>query len=230
MKDILEYQKLDMQLYRLERTVKSSEQRKTMSQMITLVKDAQAKSVELENKAKKLNNDYVILQKQYGENYKKVQKLIDTKLDDLSKEDCDSLFANINTYSSELFMIERNLNIILNNIKECLKDFEVTKKNVIVAKTKHKDAKLKYEQEMGLIQPQIDEIKNKMLALEKTLDKKVFEKYKMLKNDNIFPVFVTLKNKHCSGCMMELPSGKIDQLKNNPYIVCEQCRRLIINE
>ena len=50
---------------------------------------------------------------------------------------------------------------------------------------------------------------------------------KTMKNDKIFPVFVSLKEGHCAGCMVEIPTSKINKLKSNGTIVCEQCHRII---
>ena len=78
-----------------------------------------------------------------------------------------------------------------------------------------------------MLQPKIDELTETLSKMEKDLNKEDFAKYKQLKNDNIFPVFVPINEKVCSACRMEVPSAKLDKLKNEKYIACEQCRRLI---
>jgi predicted nucleic acid-binding Zn-ribbon protein len=66
-----------------------------------------------------------------------------------------------------------------------------------------------------------------MKSLEKDLNPELFAKYKAIKNDKIFPVFVSFANGNCSGCRVEIPTSKINKLKSEGSIVCEQCHRII---
>ena len=112
--------------------------------------------------------------------------------------------------------------------KELLKEFEVTKNNVIKARTKHKTSKENYEKLIADNEPKIKAIKNQMKELEKNINSQLLEKYKSMKNDNIFPVYVPLfDGKSCYGCRMEIASSKLNKLSNEQFIVCEHCGRLI---
>ena len=66
--------------------------------------------------------------------------------------------------------------------------------------------------------------------LEPELDATMFAKYKALKHDNVFPAFVPLQVNRCGYCRVELPMAKVNQLKTNDFITCEQCRRLIYKD
>ena len=227
MKTMLQYQKLDMELKKIQRTVNQSQEKDIMNKMIAYVKDAQNVSNGIENKASKVVDDYYNLKKSYETNAKKVEKLLANM--PKNAEELKSAYAQINSLSSELFMIERNLNIVLNKAKELLKEFEVTKNNVIKARNKHKASKENYEKLIKDNEPKINEIKAQMKALEKEINPQIFEKYKTMKNDNIFPVFVPLlDDKACYGCRMEVASSKLNKLSSEPYITCEHCGRLII--
>ncbi|MGN0961765.1 MAG: C4-type zinc ribbon domain-containing protein, partial [Christensenellales bacterium] len=37
-------------------------------------------------------------------------------------------------------------------------------------------------------------------------------------------------NGHCSGCRVEIPTAKINKLKAEGTIICEQCHRIIYNK
>ena len=69
-----------------------------------------------------------------------------------------------------------------------------------------------------------------MSALEKDIPQDIFAKYKTLKGDKIFPVYVALDNGHCSGCRVEIPTSKVNKIKAEGSIVCEQCHRIIYNK
>lgn len=225
MEKILQYQRLDVELHKLVRATENSEEKAVMNKMIAYVKDAQNKSLAIENNAKKVVEDYKLLRKKYEECNKKVQAIITNS--DYHNIKFDETYKKINALSSELFMIERNLNITINRAKELLKEFEVTKNNVMKARGRHKDSKDKYEKLISSYAPKIEDIKKQMKDLEKTVDPKQLEKYRSIKNDKIFPVFVPLQNNLCGGCRMEIASGKLNKLSTEPYIICEHCGRVI---
>ena len=235
MKQILEYQKLDFQVLKLEREKNNLSEKDIMNKMISFVKDAQGKSIALEDDAKALLDDYNALKKQYNELSGKIQKLLNDNIQEKKTvEEVDAGLVAANTLSSQLFMVERNINIIITKIRELLKQFEQTKNSALKARAKHKEAKDKYNNKLDEIEPKINEIKKQMKELESLIDRQTFEKYKMIKADGIFPVFVSSKENgpnmfKCGGCGMEIPRGKVDDLKNKGYIVCEQCRRIILN-
>lgn len=218
-----------MELKKIQRSINVSEEKEVMNKMINYVKEAQNVSNAIESRANKLVNDYFQLKKNYDNNAKQVEKLI-AKLPD-NEEELKKAYALINTLSSELFMIERNLNIVITKAKECLKEFETTKNNVIKARSKHKTSKENYEKLVKDAEPKINEIKAQMKALEKSVTPSLMEKYKQMKNDNIFPVFVPLLDgKSCYGCRMEIASSKLNKLSSEPFIACEHCGRLIVKK
>ena len=167
------------------------------------------------------------LKSQYEADAKKIQTLISKDMESIELEDVDSILSTINSLSSELFLLERNINIIITKIKQSLKDFEVTKNNMIKARTKYNEFKSQYEKSLKSIEPKIKEIENKMTALESEIDAETLSKYKSMKGDKIFPVYVSYDNGHCSGCRVEIPTAKANKLKNEGKIICEQCHRII---
>jgi len=227
MKKILQYQKIDMELKKLQRSVNSSEEKEVMNKMMAYVKEAQNVSNGLEGKAGKMMEEYQTLKKNYDDNVKKIQTLT-SKTDFKSEEEFKNAYTQINTLSSELYMIERNLNIFINRAKQLLKDFEITKNNVIKARGKFKASKENYEKSVSAVEPKIAELKAQLKALESECDPALLEKYKAMKNDRIFPVFVPLLDgKTCYGCRMEMASSKLNKLNTERFIVCEHCGRLI---
>lgn len=226
MRTILQYQKLDMEAKKIARSVNSSEEKEIMNKMKNYVKDAQNVSNMIEGKAQKLVDNYYSIKKQYDVNAKKVEKLLNSS--PKTEEEFKNVYAQINTLSSELFMIERNLNIVLSKAKEILKEFETTKNNVMKARAKHNTSKENYEKLLKDVEPKLNEIRAQMKAMEPKVTPALLEKYKTMKNDNIFPVFVPLlDNKACFGCRMEVASSKLNKLTSEQFITCEHCGRLI---
>ena len=230
MNKILEYQKIDSERIKLERGMNDIEEKAIMNKMIAFVKDAQNKSLQLENSSKALLEEYTQLKKAYENNTENVNALIKTQVGNMTKDELGECLKKVNALSSELFMIERNINILITKINEKLKEFEVAKNNAGKARAKHREAKEKYESKRNDMQPKLVELDNKLKALEKEISPEVLAKYKTLRNDGIFPILVPVVNKCCGGCRMEIPSSTLDKLKTNKVTQCEHCRRVIYNK
>ena len=227
MNKILEYQKLDIELNKLKKSNMNSVEKSNMNKLKGYIVDAHDKGMGLETGAEDLLKDYENLKKQYEANYKKIQTLINKDVKTIELEDVDNVLSAINSLSSELFLLERNINIIITKIKASLKEFEVTKNNMIKARTKYNEMKSAYEKSLKQIEPKLKEIENKMLTLETEISPELLNKYKTMKTDKIFPVYVGFDNGHCSGCRVEIPTARINKLKTEGTIVCEQCHRII---
>jgi len=229
MKKILEYQNLEIELMKLKKANVNSVEKNNMSKLKSYIVETQDKGMKLENDAKTLLDDYKKLKNSYDANVDKVQELTSKDLSTIALDDVDTILSKINSLSSELFLLERNLNIIITKIKTSLKDFETTKNNIIKAKQKYNEFKAKYEQDLHNVMPKVKELEQKLKAMEGDLDPELWNKYKAAKLDKIFPVFVPVANNHCSGCRVEIPTSKINKLKTEGKIVCEQCHRIIYN-
>lgn len=227
MKKMLEYQKLDIELNNLKKSSLNNADRENLTKLKGYIVESHNKGFKLEDDAKDLLEDYNKLKAQYDSNCEKVQKLTATDINTISIDQVDSFLSQINSLSSELFLLERNINIIITKIKNSLKDFDTTKKNIIKAKEKYNECKTKCEKAVSDVAPKIKQLEEKMKELEKDVPQELLSKYKSLKGDKIFPVFVTLDDGHCSRCRVEIPTAKINKLKSEGTIVCEQCHRII---
>lgn len=229
MKEILEYQQLDIELTRLNKASNENLDNSNMDKYKALIKEASDKSKMLESTAEKMLSEYVKMKDVYEKTYKKVQALSSKSLDSIDGGDFNDILSQTNSLSQELFNLERGLNLFITKIKKILKEFEDTKNAMISAKAKFAEAKNKYESGIAVIAPKKKAIIEKMKEMEKTIDSTLLTKYKNMKGDKIFPVFTSLNNGHCSGCRVEIPTSKINKLKSEGTIVCEQCHRIIYN-
>lgn len=228
MENIKKLQELDGELIKLEREYNSSNEKQIMSKMSKYVKDAQNKSIELENAAKDIIKQYNSIKAESEKQYNEIKKLVAKDEKEMTIEEMQKVMASITQKSNELNMLEKKLGQISQRMKETLKEFEVTKTNVMKARTKHKESKQKYEEQIAKLQPQIDAIKKEQEELKKKADKTLLQKYLDKRNDNMFPVLVKLLDgKQCGACRMTLPSKQMDKLKENKITVCEQCGRIV---
>ena len=96
-----------------------------MSKLKGYIVESHDKGMKLEDDAKALFNDYLSLKKQYDSNFKKIQELLNTDINTVSLDSVDGMLSTINSLSSELFLLERNL---LHRVK--LKSISMMKKKL----------------------------------------------------------------------------------------------------
>lgn len=231
MNKILKYQEYDIELSKLQKYVDTMPAKVNMERMANFVKEAQSRTFRLEESARTLNAEYKNLTDKLNEMVSAVKKITsakDAKL--ITEPEYKKIYQQVNSLSSEAFMLDRNFNKMIESARKTLADFENTKQNVLKARTKHKESKDNYEQEMGKYTPKINSLKQKMNALASEIPSDVIEKYNAIKNDGVFPVFAPIVDNKCGACKTEIPSVKLNNLKPNGIIVCEQCRRRLFNE
>ena len=227
---ILEYQKLDGQILALKRSLEKDEAKQSLNKVVALVKDSQAKLLELENRAKSLIEEYNASKKNYEESYNKIVKYSKIEIDSLQEDDATKYLDDATTIINNLSSLERTLSVQAENINSIIKNFEMCRSSIVNLKQKYKELKEKVDNNQAKIEPEVKALQSKMLSLEKTIDSNLLNKYKHLRQDRIFPVFVPLNNNACGGCSMELPSALLNKIKENGYLECEQCRRYIYLE
>ncbi len=227
MQSMLQYQSIDMELDKLQKSKNNLEEVKVIDKMKNVVKSAQNNSIKLESDAEALLKEYNCLKDSYDKQHKEIQKLTKLDVNTMTRDDITDHLMKINSISSQLFMIERNLNHVITKISNSLKEFENNKKTAVIARNKHKEAKDSYLKKIDAIEPSIQKLAADLKKLESSIKPEIFAKYKAMKNDGIFPVYVRLQNDACGYCRMEIPKNKLDNLKGDNTITCEHCRRII---
>ena len=227
---ILEYQKKDFDIIKLERQLENNEDKKIYQSMIGVVKDAQNKSTSLDKEANALIQEYKNLEKTYNENLKSCGVVLNTKLDKISENDLTNVSTVANDLINNMSILEKKLMYLAERVNAILSEFENTKKRYNVAKQKYSAHKTAYEKKQSEIMPEIEKKRQEIKKLESGIDPVYLAKYKQRRADKMYPVLVPLIDKTCGGCRMELPSASLQKLKENGFLECEHCRRIIYFE
>lgn len=225
--NLLEYQKLDGKLLLLKRDLEKNEAKLTLNKVVALVKDSQNKLIELEAKAKASIQEFQKNKADYENAYSELAKLTKQDVEKLSESQINENMEKANQLVSALSSLERALSSQAESINNIIKNFEVCRNNIVTYRQKYKESKTKCDQLEISIKPKVEEIKKQMHSLEKDIDATLLAKYKQIRQDRIFPVFVPLNNNACGGCSMEMPAALMEKLKSKGYLECEQCRRYI---
>jgi len=225
MKNMLKYQELDLEIARLESELAQNSDRKNAIKLQQLLKDYQAKLLELTEKSKNLSADYENLKgifNQMTENLEVVNKNISLK----DEKKIDGLIEANDAITNNLLRLEKKISQIIVDCTNVQNDYNAIMKNARSAKTtldKHKESFATAKSET---EKKIEEIKVELEKLAKTADKTLMAKYKQKRGEKS-NVFVPEINGKCGGCRMDISAIKKSKLKADGMIECENCGRII---
>lgn len=226
---ILECQEVDFEIKKLEKSLETNESSKAMKKFQDLAKQAQQMSKDLEIEAENAVTEYKKIQKNYNESVASLQRLEATQNKELTDDQYNDIIKQANNISNYLSTLEKFILQLADKVNKIVAEYENAKSKYRFAKinyTKNKEIIEKLTQELA---PQIKALEEKRANIEKEVDPILLKKYNSKKQDNIFPVFVQLRDNMCGGCMMELPSAQIDKLKKDGFLECEneRCHKII---
>ena len=224
---ILEYQKLDSELFKIEKALRDNEDKKIANQMQQNAKVAQERSFKLDEKAKELEKEFSTAKAQYEIQRKKMEEVFAKDVDTLPKEEVEKLVKLKDKLSQNLAILERNFAKLAENMNSLLSDFNKTKNAYQMAKEQYGKSRQNFDKAQSDVQPRKEEIAQQLKQLEKGIDPKIVEAYKKRRSENIFPVVVPLTSNCCGGCRMELSMANLSKLKDEKVLTCEHCHRII---
>ncbi len=225
--NILKYQDLDSKLVSLQKSLEEHPLKKSVASMVAQVKGEQNKLITLENQAQATLKEFDSLKVEYEKSIAKMNDLLMVDTEKLSEAEFEALIKKTAELSNVLNNLERKVSTSGMKVNQILQQFDAAKKNIIVSRTNHKEAKEKYDAIKAQTEPQIATIEKQMKDLEPTIDSAILAKYKHIRQDNIMPVFVPLTNNSCGGCRMEMSAAFVNKVKDKGCLECEQCRRLV---
>lgn len=227
MKKYLEYQKLDTEIFKMERELNKNEHKKDAQSMVGVVKEAQSKIIILDKQSRFLLEEIEKLKQVQQKGITLVNKYTKQFSANMSEQELSDLKGKLLQTLRQLSDLENRFLANEAKAKNIIQDFDGTKKLANQAKAKHIESKQKFEEFSSSQMPEINKLKSRFAELESTLDANFVSKYKALKQDGKFPVIVPLVEKRCGGCRMELPSGQLEVIKQNGKLECPSCRRFI---
>ena len=224
---ILEYQELDKKIKKIKQEVSGGSVQKNIDNLTNSIKTWQTKILELEETSKQLLSSLNKLMEVEKKGLAYVQKCQNTDLDKLSKEELADFDAKASQTAKQLAELEARISAHNAEVKKVFLDYKMYRKKILDAKEKRDSLKAESEQKLQDKQPDIEGLKKEQQALEKQIEQNVLAKYKSLKQEGIFPVYVPLVDKRCGGCRVELSASALNQLKSGGCYECERCRSII---
>lgn len=228
MASILEFQKLDAELIKLQKEISNNQDKKNVQNMKSYVLECGQKTASLDREAKTLAQELEKLKEVQAKGIALVEKYKNVKIEGLNETELNELQVKMKQTLKHLTELDNRLKAQSEKIKNVLHEYDNNKKSANIARQKHAESKQAFDEYYKQKQPKLEELKQKMIEMQGKLDSFELSKYKSIRQDNIFPVYVPLINgNRCGGCRMELPSNSVEKINKLGKLECEQCRRII---
>jgi len=233
-KEMLDYQNFDRELRRIKRELEKNEFR--------------VKGKELKDQRAKIEDEVARLEQRAGDLKSATARLVDLSnevdrsmaeyehaLSEMQDEGgLNYLKKKIEEQLKELDVAERECKSVLRDCDEVSAAYEAAVKDIPRITAAYKKCNEEFSKATKEVEPTIRKIQAQQAELAKVIDQNVFDVYKKLSAQNVFPVFVTtqthlaMKNDVlCGGCKMSISATSRSKLDEDGRVRCEHCGRII---
>lgn len=228
---LMEYQEVDKELKAIEDSLRQSEEYRKYASAVKFLRGANDTKDQIEDRAKALSATMTEMNELYA-SLKEEQ----TDFADAPQATEESTVVYLKKKSQELSKkfssLESDITRLSNEIGELVnqyKKFMVSVKSMIAQRDENKE---KFEALTAEKEAEKKSISAKLAEISKSIPKEYMAKYLEKRKDNKFPICyqIELPSKgsvHCTACGTEFSSLDLSKLKQNGYIECENCRKLI---
>ena len=230
MKNILKIQELERQIRKLQSTATKSSDNEIYEQLKKNRKVLLDKMNSLDDLAGVVAKQFQQIAKRYEQLNAKSEIVSKQKPEKTGVSNIGSLVEEANYLTSELAKLEQKMRELNDKINRIDSEFNVSMISFREMKQKQDIIKKKIDEKQANISPEVAEKEAQIKKLEASVDKELYQKYKSLRDDNIFPVFVPLRDNRCGACQMVQSLNFIQKLKQKGMLPCEECRRIILSD
>lgn len=224
---ILQYQEVDAKLFKLEREIAGSDERKEYVKLKKFLEAAPEKLDALEVKAAALQSEAAEISQKYA---RAEEALSDFEnLDELVTGGADIAFYKKKAQAllDQLKKLKADLANLTANIQSTDEEYKKLKKQVLSAQKQYADANEKYKAVKAARDPEKKELEAALSKIQKDVPAEMMEIYQRKRKEKIFPVVGEVMGKRCPFCSMEPPLAAINKLTGGATIECDNCHRII---
>ena len=225
---ILNYQEADKKLFKLERDLASSEERKEYLKFKKFLESAPERLDSLEVKASALTAEAENLEKKYAQ----VEATLSDfeNLEELVKGGADVSFYKKKAQAKveQLKKIKAEINALVTAIKETDEEYKKLKKQVISAQKQYPEASEKYKAVKTAQDSERKAIEKELATLSKEVAPEMLAKYQTKRTEKLFPIVGEMYAGRCPFCSMEPPLAAKSRLSEG--IECDNCHRIIFEK
>lgn len=191
--NILKYQKVDEELYKVEQKLYNSNYRKKANELTAIAKKSQTRSAELEAEAEKLIAEIDDIKAKYNLNKSKSDEMLSADVENLTMEELEKLNALKGKIASNLNILEKMLQKSAESVNRILSEFNKTKKTFDEARSQYAICKQKIDEETKTLEPEKVRLQKQLQTMEKDVDSEIMAEYKKREMTIFFQLLFHLK-------------------------------------
>ena len=222
---ILKYQEMDGKLFKLERELAASEERKEYVKVKKFIEGAPEKLDALEAKATALNAEAETLVKKSAQleaalaDFENVTELVN------SGADISFYQKKVQSVVEQIKKLKAELNTLTTSIKAADAEYQKMKKQVIAVQKQAPEVQKKYQTLKASQDEERKAIEKELSVLAKELDPEFLAKYQVKRKEKLFPIVGQAMSGRCPFCGMEPPLAQRSKLAEG--IECDNCHKII---
>ena len=207
--ELLEYQKVDAQMRRIEQEVAASDEQKKFAQANKFMKSAPERFEAQDRRAAEL-------------------AALHSELDEMVEEGGDVSFykKNAQTRLARLRALKGEMQKLNADIAATVEEYERFKKQGAAMQKQYKEYKAKRDELVNNRKDEVNRLKAQLKSIAEKIPAETLAKYQQKRKENIFPIVVPLNGNMCV-CGMDFPIALQERLAGGNVVECEHCRRFV---
>ena len=224
--ELLEYQKVDAQMRRIEQEVAASDEQKKFAQANKFMKSAPERFEAQDRRAAELAALREDLVRRAEDISKQIAEY--SELDEMVEEGGDVSFykKNEQTLLDRLRAIKGEMQKLNADIAATVEEYERFKKQGAAMQKQYKEYKAKRDELVNNRKDEVNRLKAQLKSIAEKIPAETLAKYQQKRKENIFPIVVPLNGNMCV-CGMDFPIALQERLAGGNVVECEHCRRFV---
>ncbi len=227
---IWEYQQTDMELEQYEREMRNNNNRKELIKYRDFLLEQQGALKKIEGEVDVMSDRVEALVDEVGRLNKSVEdyrkQLTENPPEDQNKT--RELIATVEKLVSKIVHYEAEIAKLKKDSEA--RDRQQREVRVRAAKARAEFDRIKavYDEEYKEASKQLEVLRSKVAEKAVGIDKKLLEKYQVIKRHSTPPI-TRIREGRCGGCNMQLPAADMNRIRTGEsFVECENCGRIIL--
>lgn len=228
LQELLEYQRLDGELRKIDLELNATEEKKKLNQAKVVMRNAELRIAAQDKRALELKALRDSLIARVDETTKAISEYSD--VEELVEGGGDVAFykKSAQQLTEKLRSLKQELNKMLAEVEQLTAEYKKLMEQGKQMNKQRKEYAEKYKEVQSKYTGRIEELNKKMEETAGNIPADILERYRQKRKEKIFPVLVPLNGEMCV-CGMDLPLAQRNRLAGGNVIECENCHRFIYN-
>ena len=228
--ELLEYQKVDAELRKIEQEIAGSEERKKYVQAKKFMENAAQKLEAQDKRAVDLRNSVQQLTLRYKEIKETIAEY--ASLDENTEDGGQISYykRSAQSLADSLRALKGEINKLVSEIESACEEYKKMNEQTISMQKQSKDINEKYKEMKKSRAGEVEKIGKELEKIGAKIPAETLEKYKTKRKERIFPILAPLTPQERCICGMDFSIAEKGKLSGGGVIECEHCRRFIYKQ